>query len=60
MSGIEKKLTIDGSMFSDIDSFYGEIERIFTKGLKWKTGHNLNAFDDLLRDGLVFLNMKNQ
>ena len=51
MSKFRKTVTIDGSRFYDVNSFYDEMGRIFTKDLRWKSGHNLNAFDDLLRGG---------
>lgn len=44
-------LTIDGANFSDMEGFYNEIDRVLTKDLDWNTGHNLNAFNDLLRGG---------
>jgi RNAse (barnase) inhibitor barstar len=44
-------ITINGDNFSDIETFYDEIDRILTIDLDWKTGHNLNAFNDLLRGG---------
>ena len=31
--------------------FYDEVERVFTFGLDWKIGRNLNAFNDILRGG---------
>lgn len=43
--------TIDGNRFSDLEGFYSEIDKILTKNLDWKTGHNLNAYNDLLRGG---------
>ena len=46
-----KIININGDNFSDLEEFYQEIDRVCTKGLKWKTGHNLNAFNDLLRGG---------
>jgi RNAse (barnase) inhibitor barstar len=46
-----KILVIKGDNFSDPESFYDEIDRILTKDLNWKTGHNLDAFNDLLRGG---------
>ena len=46
-----KVLTINGDNFSDLDGFYDEIDRILTKDLDGKTGHNLNAYNDLLRGG---------
>ena len=46
-----KIITIDGNNFSDLPSFYDEIDKVLTNDLSWKTGHNLDAFDDLLRGG---------
>ena len=46
-----KTFILDGNNFADIESFYNEIDKLLTKNLKWKTGHNLNAFNDLLRGG---------
>ena len=46
-----KVLTIDGNHFSDLEGFYDEIDKILTKGLDWKTGHGLDAYNDLLRGG---------
>ena len=42
---------LDGNNFSNMESFYREIDKLLTKNLQWKTGHNLNAFNDLLRGG---------
>lgn len=50
-SGMRYKITIEGTNFSNIDEFYNEMERLLTKNLSWKTGHNMNAFHDLLRGG---------
>ena len=44
-------IIINGDNFSDLKSFYDEIDRILTKDLDWQTGHNLDAFNDLLRGG---------
>ena len=44
-------ITINGDNFSDLETFYDEIDNVLTKDLDWKTGHNLNAFNDLLRGG---------
>lgn len=44
-------LTIDGNRFSDLETFYSEMDRILTKDLNWQTGHNLDALNDLLRGG---------
>lgn len=43
---------IDDNNFSDLEGFYCEIDRIMTKGINFKTGHNLNAFRDILSGGL--------
>ena len=45
------EIIIDGSRFDDIMEFYDEIERVLTKGLTWKIGRNLDAFNDVLRGG---------
>ena len=42
---------IDGENFSDLGQFYDEVELKLTKGLDWKIGRNLNAFNDVLRGG---------
>ncbi len=42
---------IDGERFGTLDEFYQEMNRLFTDGLNWKIGHNLDAFNDLLRGG---------
>lgn len=44
-------IIIDGDNFADLESFYEEIDRVLTKNLDWQTGHNLDAFNDLLRGG---------
>ena len=54
-----KTFLLDGNNFSDMEGFYDEIDKLLTKNLQWKTGHNLNAFNDLLRGGLVCMNMVN-
>ncbi len=46
-----KEITIDGNRFNNLEEFYTEIDRLLTRDLDWKTGHNLNAFNDLLRGG---------
>ena len=46
-----KTFILDGNCFSDIDGFYDQIDKLLTKNLQWKTGHNLNAFNDLLCGG---------
>lgn len=47
----KKTITINGDNFSDLETFFDEIDNVLTKDLDWKTGHNLNAFNDLLRGG---------
>ena len=46
-----KEFIIDGNNFYDLEGFYCEIDKILTKGLNFKTGHNLDAFNDILRGG---------
>ena len=46
-----KTFILDGNNFSNMEGFYCEIDKLLTKNLKWKTGHNLNAFNHLLRGG---------
>lgn len=47
----KRTIIIDGNNFSDLETFYTEIDRVMTKDLGWDTGHNLDAFNDLLRGG---------
>jgi len=51
-----KTITINANTFSDIEGFYDEIDAVLTKDLDWKTGHNLDAFNDLLRGGFGITN----
>ena len=46
-----KTFILDGNNFTDMEGFYNEIDKMLTKNLQWKTSHNLNAFNDLLRGG---------
>ena len=46
-----KTFILDGNNFSDMEGFYSEIDKLLTKNLERQTGHNLNAFNDLLRGG---------
>ena len=48
---MRRKFILDGKMFHDLEGFYCEIDRLFTKNLSWKTGHNLDAVNDILRGG---------
>jgi RNAse (barnase) inhibitor barstar len=40
---------IDGAAFSTLEEFYAEVGRVVIPGADW--GHNLNAFNDILRGG---------
>ena len=42
---------LEGRNFSTMDEFYNEIQKIMTSGLSWNIGHNLSAFNDVLRGG---------
>jgi RNAse (barnase) inhibitor barstar len=44
-------IIIDGDNFSTLIEFYDEVERKLTKGLDWRIGRNLDAFNDVLRGG---------
>jgi len=46
-----KEIIIDGNNFSNLEEFYCEIDKLLTQNLTWKTGHNFDAFNDLLRGG---------
>ena len=46
-----REILIDGKNFNTLDEFYNEIDNLLTRNLTWKTGHNLDAFNDLLRGG---------
>lgn len=46
-----KTLIINADNFSTLDGFYDEVDNVLTRGLDWQTGHNLDAFNDLLRGG---------
>lgn len=47
----KRSIIINADNFSDLETFYDEIDRVLTKDIDWETGHNLNAFNDLLRGG---------
>jgi RNAse (barnase) inhibitor barstar len=44
-------ITIEGDNFSDLESFFDEMDKVLTKELDWEPGRNLNAFNDMLRGG---------
>ena len=46
-----KEFIIDGNNFNDLEGFYCEIDKLLTKNINFKTGHNFAAFNDLLRGG---------
>jgi RNAse (barnase) inhibitor barstar len=46
-----KEIIIDGNNFSNLEEFYNEVEARLTKGLDWKIGRNLDAYNDVLRGG---------
>lgn len=46
---IMKTYRIDGKRFSSLEGFYKEISRVLVPGVYW--GHNLDAFNDILRGG---------
>lgn len=46
-----KIFELNGDLFEDVEGFYNEIDRLLTKDLSWRTGHNLDAYNDLLRGG---------
>jgi RNAse (barnase) inhibitor barstar len=48
---MKKEIIIDGNNFDSLDKFYNEIENKMTKGLDWKIGRNLDAYNDILRGG---------
>ena len=43
--------TIDGRKFSNMKGLYQEVEAVYTDGLGWHIGDNLDAFNDVLRGG---------
>lgn len=44
-------IVINGENICDLESFYDEIDRVLTNDLDMKTGHNLDAFNDILLGG---------
>jgi len=64
-----KEFIINGNKFKTPKAFYKYTEELFTYGLNWETGRNLDAFADLLSGGfgqhdcdekikVVWINMK--
>lgn len=54
-----KKITIDGSRFSDLPGFYDEASLVFMKDTDWKVG-TLDGFDDILYGGFGIFENKDQ
>ncbi|HZF61661.1 barstar family protein [Desulfovibrio sp.] len=48
---MRQKFIIDGARFDTLDDFFCEVDAVFTKDLTFKTGHNLDAYNDILRGG---------
>ena len=46
-----REFILNSDNFSDLESFYHEVDKLFTKDLSWKTGHNFDALNDILRGG---------
>ena len=46
-----KEFTVNGNKFRTQKSFHKYAEEIFTYGLSWETGRNLDAFADILSGG---------
>lgn len=46
-----REFIIDGKNFDDLEGFYVEAKKLFTKDSSFSAGHNLEAFNDLLRGG---------
>lgn len=44
-----KTYHVDGERFSTLEEFYEEISSVLIPGARW--GHNLDAFNDILRGG---------
>ena len=44
-------IIINGNNFSTLEGFFIEADRVLTKDISWKTGHNFSAFNDLLCGG---------
>lgn len=47
----KKTIIINGENFSELATFYLETDKVLSKDLDWQTGHNLDAFSDLLEGG---------
>lgn len=57
---MKKELTIDGNSFRTLYGFYDAVEDKLTKGLDWKIGGNLDAYNEYFVAGLGSIHMKSQ
>jgi RNAse (barnase) inhibitor barstar len=48
---MRRTIIFNADNFDDIETFYNEVDNTLTRNLNWKTDHNLDAFNDLLRGG---------
>lgn len=46
-----KTIQINPDNFSDLPSFYEEMNKLFMKNVNWKMGHSLDALNDILYGG---------
>jgi len=46
-----KEIIVDGNAFDNKHGFYEAFEKALMMGDKWEMGHNLDAFNDVLRGG---------
>ena len=46
-----REIIIDGKNFDNLEGFYVEVEKLFSKDGSFSVGHNLEAFNDILRGG---------
>jgi len=46
---MKREYTIDGTRFSTLEEFYDEISSVLVPSAEW--GHNLDAFNDILKGG---------
>ena len=48
---MRKKIIIDGARLDILEGVYCEVDAVFTNDITFKTGHNLDAYNDILRGG---------
>ena len=49
-------IQINAHNFSDLPTFYDEMNRLFMKDVDWKMGHSLDALNDILYGGFGVFN----